>query len=329
MTRTTVLPSAGRTRLQPLDGGLRVADGFWGERLATNRRRTIPHGLVQLEASGALENFRNAGRRSGRYVGGLDDAGITFPFLDSDVYKWLEAVGWELGRADDANLRELSDAVIGVVETAQRADGYLGSFVQLSGREPYSDLQWGHELYCVGHLAQAAVAWERALGDDRLLTVVERAVDHLEAALGADGRPGIDGHPGIEMALVELYRVTGRERDLTLARLQIERRGRGLLGAGRLGARYWQDHQPVREAPTVTGHAVRQLYLDCGAVDVAVETGDQELLSAVLRRWSDMWATRTYLTGSSGLDTGTRPSATPSNSRATGPTPRPAPPSAA
>jgi uncharacterized protein len=289
------------TRLRPIDAAcVHVTGGFWGERLTTNRERSIPHGLAQLEASGALGNFRHAARGSGRYVGGLDDAGITFPFLDSDVYKWLEAVGWELGRAPDDAMATSAGEVIGLVEAAQRADGYLNTFVQLSGREAYTDLQWGHELYCIGHLTQAAVAWQRAVGDGRLVAVAAKAIGHIERALGEDGRAGIDGHPEIEMALVELYRTTGEERYLRLAALQVERRGRGLMGAGRMGPRYWQDHAPVREAPTMTGHAVRQLYLDSGVVDVATETGDDELLGAVIRRWEDMWASRTYLTGALG-----------------------------
>ena len=102
------------------------------------------------------------------------------------------------------------------------------------------------------------------------------------------------------MALVELYRVTGEARYLELARLHVERRGHGLLGAGRFGAPYWQDHLPVREATGVAGHVVRQLYLDAGAVDVATETGDADLLDAVHRRWRDMVATRSYLTGGVG-----------------------------
>jgi DUF1680 family protein len=298
--RTLVAPVA-TTPLRPVDAaGERVTGGFWATRLATNRERSIPHGRAQLEASGALGNFRHAARGSGRYVGGLDDAGITFPFLDSDVYKWLEAVGWELGRAPDAAMSESADDVVATVEAAQRPDGYLNTFVQLSGREPYSDLQWGHELYCVGHLVQAAIAWQRSLDDGRLLVVAERALHHIEGALGEAGREAVEGHPEIEMALVELFRTTGQDRYLRFAALLVERRGRGLLGPGRLGARYWQDHAPVREAPTMTGHAVRQLYLDCGVVDVAVETADRELLEAVVRRWDEMWATRTYLTGALG-----------------------------
>ncbi len=300
MTMTLVQPSGG-TRLVPLDAaGVRVRGGFWAERLSTNRTTTIPHGLAQLEDSGALGNFRNAARRSGRYIGGIDDAGLTFPFLDSDVYKWLEAVAWELGREADDELTRSAGEVIEAVAAAQREDGYLNTFVQLSGRRPYEDLQWGHELYCIGHLAQAAVAWQRSLGDGRLVAVAEAAVHHIDAALGAAGQEGIGGHPEIEMALVELYRVTGHEQHLRLASLFVERRGRGLLGTGRMGSRYWQDHLPVREAPSMTGHAVRQLYLDCGVVDVAVETRDDELLGSAVRRWEDMWATRTYLTGALG-----------------------------
>ena len=102
------------------------------------------------------------------------------------------------------------------------------------------------------------------------------------------------------MALVELFRTTGDRRHLDLAARMIDLRGHGLLGTGRFGSAYWQDHAPVREAPTPTGHAVRQLYLDCGAVDVAVELGDQALLDAVLRRWHDLVATRSYLTGGVG-----------------------------
>ena len=118
--------------------------------------------------------------------------------------------------------------------------------------------------------------------------------------LGPGGRDGIDGHPEIEMALVELFRVTGERRWLELATSFIDRRGRGWLGDGRFGRGYWQDHLPVREAPAAVGHAVRQMYLDSGAVDVAVETGDDALLDAVHRRWRDMVETKTYLTGALG-----------------------------
>ena len=299
-----VRPTPGAIgRLRPLGAGsVRLDGGFWGDRQALNRARTIPHGYAQLTAKGTLHNLRlAAGVRGGAYQALSDSSGAAFPFLDTDVYKWLEAIGWELGRGGDPALEAMADEAIGLIAAAQRPDGYLNSYVQvIGGGVPYRDLAWGHELYCIGHLVQAAVAWHRSLGDDRLLAVATRAADAVDRALGPDGAEGIDGHPEIEMALVELWRTTGERRYLDLARRQVDLRGHGLLGDGRFGREYWQDHRPVREAPTVAGHAVRQLYLDAGAVDVAVETGDQALLDAVIARWTDMVATRAYLTGGLG-----------------------------
>jgi uncharacterized protein len=288
--------------LHPLRAGdVRITGGFWGERLQVNRERTIPHGFDQLRLAGNLSNLQLAAGAHGRYRAIGEDIGVIFPFLDTDVYKWLEAVGWELGRSPDPAIATMADEAIGLVERAQRADGYLNSYVQVvaPGSE-YRDLAWGHELYSYGHLIQAAIAWQRALGDDRLLRVAVRGVDNVERELGPGGRAGIDGHPEIEMALVELYRVTGERRYLDLAARMIELRGDGLLGRGRFGSAYWQDHARVRDATSVMGHAVRQLYLDCGAVDVATELGDRALLDAARRRWRDMVESRSYLTGGLG-----------------------------
>jgi DUF1680 family protein len=313
MTARRVLSGAGAeaavrptpsaiARLTPLGAAdVRITGGFWAERLRTNRERTIPHGLEQLRLAGNLGNLKLAAGAHGRYRALGEAAGTIFPFLDTDVYKWLEAVGWELGRASDLVLSDAADEVIGLVERAQRDDGYLNSYVQVvaPGRE-YDDLAWGHELYSFGHLIQAGIAWQRALGDDRLLHVATRAADAVDRELGPGRRDAIDGHPEVEMALVELYRATGEGRYLQLAARMIDLRGHGLLGIGRFGSAYWQDHAPVRDARTVTGHSVRQLYLDCGAVDVATELGDRGLLDAVLRRWHDMMETRAYLTGGLG-----------------------------
>jgi uncharacterized protein len=302
-TVAAVVPTSGAGGgSRPLSAtDVRFTGGFWADRTRINREATIPAGFEQLQAAGTLQNFRLAAQsaRDGyRALGIMFDK--PFPFLDSDVYKWLEGAGWELGRGDDAGIRAMADEAIGLVEAAQRPDGYLNTFVQvLTPGNEYRDLHWGHELYCIGHLVQAAIAWHRALGDDRLLLVAERACASVERALGP-GHEGIDGHPEIEMALVELFRVTGERRWLDLAVSFIDRRGRGWLGKGRFGRGYWQDHLPVREAPSPVGHAVRQLYLDSGAVDVAVETGDAGLLDAVHRRWQDMVASKMYLTGALG-----------------------------
>ena len=298
--RRTMGPASARLRpLGPFQA--RIVDGFLAERQRVNRQHTISHGFEQLQRAGTLDNLRLAASGDGRYRARADTSGATFPFLDSDVYKWLEAVGWELGRAADPALAAAADEAIGLVAAAQRPDGYLNSYVQVvGGGTPHTDLAWGHEFYCVGHLIQAAVAWQRALGDDRLLAIAVRAADRIDKEFGPTGRDGVDGHPGIEMALVELTRVTGDGRYLALAARMLDLLGQGLLGDGRFGAAYWQDHEPVREAATVAGHAVRQLYLDCGAVEVAVELDDQDLLAAVQRRWHDLVQTRTYLTGGMG-----------------------------
>ncbi len=298
-----VLPtSAAIGRLTPLGADrVTVKGGLWGQRLKVNRERTIPHGFAQLDRAGNLANFRLAAGVKGRYRTLNEAVGVIYPFLDTDVYKWLEAAAWELGRRTDRALAKQADEAIGLVTNAQRDDGYLNTYVQVvaPGGE-YRDLAWGHELYCFGHLIQAAVAWRRALGDDRLLKVAERTVDSIERQVEATGGVVLDGHPEIEMALVELYRTTGERRHLDLAARMIEARGEGRIGTGRFGSAYWQDHARVRDATAVAGHAVRQLYLDCGAVDVATELGDRELLDAVIRRWHDMVATRMYLTGGLG-----------------------------
>jgi DUF1680 family protein len=283
----------------------RISGGFWGERRRVNREVSVPEGGRRLETAGNLGNLRlAAGQADGEYRGDL-------PFLDSDVYKWLEAVAWlaadgsvpaARGAGDgQPALATLRDEIIGLLAAAQRSDGYLQSWFQVAHpAEPYTELAWGHELYCAGHLIQAAVAHSRATGRDDLLRIACRYADHIDRALGPGGRAGVDGHPGIETALVELYRCTGEQRYLTLAGHLIDQRGHGLLGDDRFGRAYWQDHQPFRQAQQVTGHAVRQLYLLMGAADVSAETGDQELLAAVTRLWDDMARTRCYLTGGVG-----------------------------
>jgi len=309
---TSVVATRAATRVfTPVNArGVAIGSGFWAHRRRINRERTIPFGFEQLRRAGNLGNLRLAARTAGAGDGDGADGryhtlgrsiGLDFPFLDTDVYKWLEAAAWELGREGDPTLAALADEAIGLIQAAQRSDGYLNSFVQVvaPGRE-YQDLAWGHELYCVGHLIQAAVAWQRAMGDERLLQVAVRAADSVDRVLGPSGREGVDGHPEIEMALVELHRATAESRYLELAARMINLRGHGALGTGRFGPAYWQDHEPVATASSVAGHAVRQLYLDCGAVDVATELGDAALLDGVVRRWQDMIVTRTYLTGGVG-----------------------------
>ena len=246
-------------------------------------------------------NFELVAGAVGSYHGENDDSGTMAPFLDSDVYKWLEAAGWELAQGERAEVRGLAEPMIARIERAQREDGYLDTFYQVvKPGEEFTNLQWGHELYVAGHLVQAAIAWKRGLDDDRLLRVAERSIARIEAELGPGKREEVCGHPEIEMALVELYRLTGNRRHLDFARTLVERRGHGVLGRCLHGARYWQDHAPVRVATEPAGHAVRQMYLDAGVVDVAVESSDEALLASAVRRWEAMTHSFAYITGGLG-----------------------------
>jgi DUF1680 family protein len=273
---------------------VRIEAGFWADRQQRNRDVTIPAGYEQLERAGNLDNLRTvAGRASTPYRGLL--------FNDSDVYKWLEAAGWELAREGSAELERRAGETIELVEAAQGEDGYLNSYFTLvEPRSRFANPQMGHELYCAGHLVQAAVAQARATGDRALLGVAQRFADHLHRRFGPGRRPYVEGHPEIEMALVELYRLTGERRHLELAVHLIDQRGHGWLGPGTFGAAYYQDHEPVRSATAVIGHAVRALYLAAGVTDASIETGDEGLLAAMTRQWEDMVAHKTYLTGAVG-----------------------------
>jgi DUF1680 family protein len=219
--------------------------------------------------------------------------------MDSDIYKTLEAIGWELGRSPRPMLSGFAASAIDLLERVQLPDGYLNSYVQVSGEPRYSMLASSHEMYCAGHLIQAAVALRRAAGDPRALGIAIRLADHLVSEFAGE-RKGLDGHPIIETALTELYRETGTSAYLELARQFVDQRGHGLAGDSGMGRRYHQDHVPVRESGTEVGHVVRALYLEAGVTDVAVESRDDELLASSVRRWSDMVATKTYLTGGNG-----------------------------
>ena len=282
--------------LKTLDAGAVAIDGgVWARRQAVNRAAALPHGFRMLEAAGNLENLRiAAGRSAGRYRGPV--------FMDSDVYKWLEAAAFEMARAPSDWPRSTSEATIDLVAAAQGADGYLNSHYTVA--EPgqrWTDLAQGHELYCAGHLIQAAVAYRRATGDDRLLTIARRFADHIDSVFGPGRRVATPGHPEIETALVELYRETGETRYLDLRGLFPRPPRARMAGPGRFNSSaYYQDHVPVREAEVVEGHAVRALYLAAGVADLYLETGEAALLEALTRQWHDMVGGKLYVTGGVG-----------------------------
>ncbi|WP_144766113.1 glycoside hydrolase family 127 protein [Curtobacterium sp. 9128] len=298
ITHTTVaagpvVPSRGALRPLPL-GDLRLTGGYWADWQQRNADTVIRHCETWMERIGWTGNFDAAA--TGRP---FDHAGIEF--VDSEVYKLLEAMAWQLGVQPDDELAGRYDRLVERVASAQDADGYLHtSFGRPWQRPRWSDLEWGHELYSMGHLLQAAIARLRTAGGGRLVDVAIRVADHLVDVFGEGGREAVCGHPEIEPALVELGRATGDHRYVDLARTFVERRGRGLLAPIEYGQEYFQDDVPVRDAAVLRGHAVRALYLAAGAVDVAVETDDPGLLRAVATQWTNTVAKRTYLTGAMG-----------------------------
>ncbi|TDC45858.1 glycoside hydrolase family 127 protein [Jiangella ureilytica] len=291
-----VAPSAAAAvRLRPLGvGQVRITGGLAGEWQRRTREVTVPTAVALVESTGTLRNLEiAAGEAEGEFQG--------MHFADSDVAKVLEAVAWQLAAHGPDDLHRTIDHLTGVLERAQRPDGYLNSWIQLTAPDGrYAGLVSSHELYCYGHLIQAAVALDRATGDARLLAVARRVADHVVAEFLRGGRRDLDGHPEIETALVELYRHTAERSYLDQASEFVERRGHGHAGQSDRGSVYLVDHEPVRTATTLNGHAVRALYLEAGVVDVAVETGDEELLTASIRRWEDTVAHKTALTGGHG-----------------------------
>jgi DUF1680 family protein len=291
-----IVPTAqARIRHWPVDAAsVRLVGGLLGERQRTNRDVTLRCGHEELERAGTLENFRiAAGRAAGARRGMV--------FSDSDVYKWLEALAWELGREPSAELEQLTSETVELVAAAQEPDGYLNTYGQLAGADwRWSDLTMGHELYCGGHLMQAGIALSRATGDDTLLGVATRFADLVDEEFRGVAQRGTDGHPEVEAALVELYRHTSERRYLELADALTSRRGSGLFAGHHFGLPYFQDAEPVRGSRSIVGHAVRALYLAAGATDIYTETGDEALLDAMLAQWRDMTSDKTYLTGGVG-----------------------------
>ena len=276
-----------------------ITSGFWADRQRINREQSISAAWRHLHESG---NFVDLELAAASPDGGHASEFRGPWFIDTDVHKWLEAVAWETGRGATTDFSNWAREAIEAIARAQQPDGYVNSYVQsVSGKAGrWQNLAVEHELYILGHMIQAAVARVRMTGQRDLLTIAERMVDLVSATFGPDGIHGVDGHPEVETALVELYRVTGRADHLALARYFIDARGHHLTDPTGERSAYYSDHVPVREATTVDGHAVRALYLQAGVVDLAVESGDAELLARSEAVWEAMLDSKTYLTGGAG-----------------------------
>ena len=290
---------------------VRFTGGFWAQRQAVNTRRTLPIEYEQCKTTGRLDAFKL------EWKPGL---GTEPPhiFWDSDVAKWIEAVAYSLLSHPDGKLERLTDGVIEMIAAAQQPDGYLNTHYIVAEKDKrWSNLRDNHELYCAGHMIEAAVAYFEATGKRKLLDTVARYADHIAAVFGTgDGQKrGYCGHEEIELALVKLGRVTGEKRFLDLATYFVDERGRQnphyfdveARARGEDEKKYWaktyaycQAHAPVRELREVAGHAVRAMYLYCAMADLAGLLGDRSLRKACERLWDDLVKKKLYITGGIG-----------------------------
>jgi len=291
---------------------VRVTDEFWAPRIETNRAVTIPAIFRKCEETGRIDNFAIAGGLvKGEYTGER--------YNDTDVYKTIEGASYSLMVHPDPDLDRYLDGVIAKIAAAQEPDGYLYTPRTASprktqpgtGEERWSELAVSHELYNAGHLYEAAAAHFMATGKRTLLDVALRNADLVARTFGegAGKRSGFPGHQEIELALVKLYRLTGKRDYLDLAKYFLDQRGRGLTlrqyPPGNRFAIYndatqLQAHEPVLEQDEAVGHAVRLTYMAAGMTDVAALTGDEAYLGAVRRLWENVAGKKMYLTGGIG-----------------------------
>jgi len=269
--------------------------------------------LPDTEPSHAVENFKiAAGRSEGEFQGMV--------FQDSDVAKWLEAVAYQLTVNSDPELEKRADEVIDLIGEAQQEDGYLNTYFIVKEPEmKWKNLAECHELYCAGHLIEAAVAYYKATGKDKFLNIMQKNADLIESKFGpeADKLKGYPGHQEIELALIKLYEVSGKEKYRDLAKFFIDQRGkdpfyfdqeweeRGKIDHWddfhqNVKRDYYQAHAPVREQKAAAGHAVRALYMYSGMADVARVTGDQSLIGACKQLWDNTTSKQMYITGGTG-----------------------------
>jgi DUF1680 family protein len=278
-----------------------IQDSFWAPRRETNRVASIPFSLQKLDEAGNLEDMRLAARGATN--------GFRGPvFIDSDLYKALEAASYSLATHPDPALEAQLDDIIKLLAAAQQPDGYLNSYFTV--KEPgkrWTNLRDCHELYCAGHMFEAAVAHFQATGKKTFLNIATRYADYIDSVFGPPPkRLGYPGHPEIELALSKLSRATGNPRYFELARFFVENRGRKFFATehdtplDKYDGSYWQDDVPIYDHQNIKGHAVRAAYLMSGVTEVAAQTGDERLLNMLDRVWRNTTERNEYITGGIG-----------------------------
>lgn len=275
---------------------VKIEDGFWSPRLEKHITATLPVCIDQIEnQTGRIRNFENAAKGEGEH------SGIFFD--DSDVYKALEGMAYALVNHPDPALEQKADEWIDKFAAAQQPDGYINTFYTLTGLDNRWSNMDKHEMYCAGHMTEAAVAYYQATGKRKLLDVAIRMADHMMSVFGPGKRDWVPGHEEIELALVKLYQVTGEQKYLDFANWLLEERGHGHGSMGNEGTwnpTYYQDDKPVKEMSDIAGHAVRCMYLYCGMADVAALKHDTAYIAAMNRLWDDVVLRNMYVTGGIG-----------------------------
>ncbi|MBR9998248.1 MAG: glycoside hydrolase family 127 protein [Cyclobacteriaceae bacterium] len=289
--------------IQPVPSSqVALKDNFWKPRIDINRHVTVPFGFKMCEETGRIDNFKiAAGLKEGSFSS-------VFPFDDSDVYKLIEGASYVLEQEYDPSLDMFLDSVVFYIGAAQEDDGYLQTWRIIDPgkpgddwwgeRERWTSLMHGHELYNVGHLYEAAAAHYYATGKKSLLDIALKNADLVAQTFGPDKSIAVPGHEEIEIGLIKLYRITGKEHYLELAKFFVDQRG--LKENRELWGEYHQDHMPVRDQRKAVGHAVRAGYLYSAMADLAAYTGDFSYLPALDSIWSDVVHTKMYITGGIG-----------------------------
>ena len=280
---------------------VQIKDNFWQKRLETNREVTIPYTFQKSEETGRINNFERAG--------GLEEGPFEgIYFNDSDVFKIIEGASYSLQVHPDDKLKKYLDDLIAKIALAQEDDGYLytnrtidaSKAADKGGKNRWTNLETYHELYNVGHLYEAAVAHYEATGQRNLLDVAIKNADLIEEIFGPGKNMGVPGHQEIEMGLVKLFRTTGNDKYLNLAKFFIDQRGNS-KGHGLYGE-YSQDAEPFVNQKKAVGHSVRAGYFYSGATDIAAITGTNEYDTSLHSIWENIIETKTYLTGGIGAE---------------------------
>lgn len=275
---------------------VKIQDEFWSPRLDKHKSTTLKVCIDQIEnKTGRIRNFENAAKGEGEH------SGIFFD--DSDVYKALEGMAYSLINHPDPELEAKCDEWIDKFAAAQQPDGYINTYYTLTGLDKrWTDMD-KHEMYCAGHMTEAAVAYYKATGKRKFLDVAIRMADHMMSVFGPGKRDWVPGHEEIELALVKLYQVTGEKKYLEFSNWLLNERGHGFGSHGdgrKWNPLYYQDDKPVTQMTDIAGHAVRAMYLYCGMADVASYTHDQGYIGALNRLWDDVVLRNMYITGGIG-----------------------------